>query len=154
MEIKMRETIKSQIRREICAFNDTIFNLLQEIDQRLELDKDTFTIIENSNRLWIFCTVKNFEEKKIGNPVCVIYSEDATKDTNTPPVPYGRFFAQYRRVYEKSTGRCCIIHKKESDQFLPKNALWYYKINGHIIFETHDGILGLAKHEFVGLKVA
>ena len=143
----MNQTIKEQINREICKFNDSIFNIIQGVDQQLELDKETFTIIENFDKLWIFCAVKNFEEKNIGDPVCVIYNEGAIRDPNASPIFYGRSLAQYRKVFEKSTGHCRIISKKKSDQFLPDNALWCYKINGHVIFENQDGSLGLIKYD-------
>ena len=143
----MKENIKSQIKIEICKFNDTIFNIINKVDQRLDLDEETFTIIENSDKLLIFCAVKHFEEKKIGDPVCIVYNEGAIRDPGAPPVFYGRSLAQYRKVYEKSSGMCQIINKKKSDQFLPENAIWYYKINGHVIFENPDGSLGLSKNE-------
>ncbi|MBU0991613.1 MAG: hypothetical protein KJ737_03875 [Proteobacteria bacterium] len=145
----MSENIKYQIKGEICKFNDTIFSIIKEIDQKLDLDEETFTIIENSNKLLIFCTVKNFEAKKVGDPVCVIYNEGANREPDTQPVYYGRSLAQYRKVYEKSTGRCLIINKKKPDQFLPEDALWYYKINGHVIFENPDGSLGVSRNDGV-----
>jgi hypothetical protein len=143
----MKKNIQFQIKNEICKFNNTIFNLINGVDNQLELDEETFTIIENSNKLLIFCAVKDYEEKKIGDPVCIVYDEGAVRDPNAPPVFYGRSLAQYRKVYEKSTGRCLVINKKKADQFLPENALWYYKINGHVIFENSDGSLGLSKND-------
>jgi hypothetical protein len=148
-EKKMKEKIQYQIKSEICKFNDTIFNIINGADQRLELDEETFTIIENSNKLLIFCAVKNFEKKEIGDPVCIIYNEGAIRDPDEPPVFYGRSLAQYRKVYKKSTGRCLIINKNKPDHFLPDKALWYYKINGHVIFENRDGSLGLSKNHDV-----
>ena len=143
----MRESIQSRIKAEICTFNERIFNIMNGVDHQLELDEETFTIIENSNKLLIFCAVKNFKEKKIGEPVCVVYNEGAIRDPDAPPVFYGRSLAQYRRVYEKSVGRCLTIDKKVPDQFLPENAIWYYKINGHVIFENPDGSVGLSKND-------
>ena len=145
----MSDIIKYRIKNEICKFNDTIFSMIKNIDEHLDLDEESFTIIDNSNKLLIFCTVKNFEEKKIGDPVGVMYNEGADKKPGDPPVHYGRSIAQYRKVYENSTGKCHIINKKKSDRFLPKDALWYYKINGHVIFENQDGSLGLSKNEGV-----
>jgi hypothetical protein len=142
----MKRTIHSKIKTEICKFNDTIFNIINKVDRQLELDVETFTIIENFDKLLIFCAVKNFEEKKVGEPVCVIYNEGAIRDPEAPPVFYGRSLAQYRKVYEKSTGRCLVINKKKAEQFLPENSLWYYKINDHVIFENEDGSLGLSKN--------
>ncbi len=144
----MRENVQSRIKTEICKFNDSIFNIINGVDRQLELDEETFTIIENSNKLLIFCAVKNFEEKEIGDPVCIVYDEGAVRDPGTPPVLYGRSLAQYRKVYEKSTGRCLVINKKQPDQFLPKETAWHYKINGHVIFENPDGSLGLSKDAF------
>lgn len=77
-----------------------------------------------SNKLLIFCAVKNYKEKEIGDPVCVVYDEGAIRDPDAPPVLYGRSLAQYRKVYEKSTGRCLTINKEVSDQFLPEDATW------------------------------
>ena len=141
----MRESVQSRIKTEICKFNDSIFNIINGVDGQLELDEETFTIIENSNKLLIFCAVKNFEEKEIGDPVCIVYDESAVNDPGTPPVFYGRSLAQYRKVYEKSTGRCLVISKKTAEQFLPEKTSWYYKINGHVLFENPDGSLGLSK---------
>ena len=142
----MGENIQSQIKAEICKFNERIFNIINGVDRQLELDEETFTIIENSNKLLIFCAVKNYKEKKIGDPVCIVYNEGAIRDPDAPPVFYGRSLAQYRKVYEKSSGRCLTINKKVSDQFLPEDAIWYYKINGHVIFENPDGSVGLSKN--------
>jgi len=142
----MRENVQSRIKTEICKFNDSIFNIINGVDHQLELDEETFTIIENSNKLLIFCAVKNFEKKEIGDPVCIVYDEGAVRDPGTPPVLYGRSLAQYRKVYEKSTGRCLVINKKKPDQFLPEKTAWHYKINGHVIFENPDGSLGLSKN--------
>lgn len=142
----MKKSIQSQIKDEIIKFNDAIFNIINGVDQELELDEETFTIIENSNKLLIFCAVKNYKEKEIGDPVCVIYNEGAIRDPDAPPVLYGRSLAQYRKVYEKSAGRCLTINKKVSEQFLPEDATWYYKINGHVIFENSDGSVGLSKN--------
>jgi hypothetical protein len=143
----MKEKIQSRIKNEICKFNDSIFNIINGVDQALELDENTFTIIENSNKMLIFCAVKNFEKKEIGAPVCVIYNEGAIREPGEPPVFYGRSLAQYKKVYEKSTGECFVLKKKKSDKFLPENATWYYKINGHVIFENQDGSLGMSKNE-------
>jgi hypothetical protein len=140
---------QSRIKSEICKFNDSIFNIINDVDRQLELDEETFTIIENSDKLLIFCAVKGFEKKAVGDPVCIVYDEGAVRDPGTPPMLYGRSLAQYRKVYEKSTGRCLVINKKTSDQFLPEKAAWYYKINGHVIFENPDGSLGLSRHEGV-----
>jgi hypothetical protein len=148
-EEKMRKNAQTRIKTEICKFNDSIFSIINGIDRRLELDEETFTIIENSDKLVIFCAVKDFEEKSIGDPVCVVYDEGAVRAPGTPPVLYGRSLAQYRKVYEKSTGRCLVINKKKSDQFLPEKTTWYYKINGHVIFENPDGSLGLSKQKDV-----
>lgn len=63
----MKKRIQYQIKSEICKFNDTIFNIINGADQRLELDEETFTIIENSNKLLIFCAVKNFEKRNRGS---------------------------------------------------------------------------------------
>ena len=145
----MRENIHSRIKNEICEFNDRIFNIINGVDNELELDEDTFTIVENSNKLLIFCAVKNYKDKKIGDPVCVIYNEGAPRDPDAPPVLYGRSFAQYKKVYKKSTGRCFTINKRVSDQFLPENAVWYYKINGHTIYENPDGSIGMIKNDRV-----
>lgn len=145
----MRDNIQSRIKTEIEKFNDTIFDIINGVDRQLELDKETFTIIENSNKLLIFCAVKNFKEKHVGDPVCIIYNEGAIRDPGSPPVYYGRSLAQYRKVFKKSTSRCLVINKKDSDQFLPENTIWYYKINGHVIFENPDGSLGLSKNDSV-----
>jgi hypothetical protein len=146
---KMEEKIQSRIKKEICKFNDSIFNIINGVDQALELDEDTFTIIENSNKMLIFCAVKNFEEKEVGAPVCVIYNEGAIREPGAPPVFYGRSLAQYRKVYQKSTGECLVVNKKKSDQFFPENTTWYYKISGHVIFENRDGSFGVSKSEMV-----
>ena len=143
----MRESVQSQIKAEICRFNDRIFNIINGVDRQLELDEETFTIIENSDKLLIFCAVKNYKEKKIGDPVCVVYNEGAIRTPDAPPVLYGRSLAQYKKVYKKSSGRCLTVNKEVSDQFLPENAVWYYKINGHVIFEKPDGSLGLMKND-------
>ena len=145
----MSENIQSRIKTEICKFNDTIFDIINGVDRQLELDKEAFTIIENSHKLLIFCAVKDFRKKHVGDPVCIVYNEGAVREPDAPPVFYGRSFAQYRKVYEKSTSRCLVINKRESDKFLPENAIWYYKINGHVIFENPDGSLGLSKNDGV-----
>lgn len=145
----MRENIQSEIKAEICRFNDRIFNIINRVDRHLELDEETFTIIENSNKLLIFCAVKDYKKKKAGDPVCVVYDEGAVRDPDAPPVLYGRSLAQYKKVYEKSSGRCLTISKKVPDQFLPENVVWYYKMNGHVIFENPDGSVGLSKNDGV-----
>ena len=145
----MRENIQSQIKAEICKFNERIFDIINGVDQQLELDEDTFTIIENSDKLLIFCAVKNYKEKKVGDPVCVVYNEGAVRDPDAPPVFYGRSLAQYKKVYEKSVGRCQTVSKQVPDRFLPENTTWYYKINGHVIFEYPDGSIGLSKNDGV-----
>jgi hypothetical protein len=143
----MKERVQHRIKSEICKFNDRIFSIIHGVDQQLDLDEETFTIIENSNKLLIFCAVKNFEKKEIGDPVCVIYDEGAIRDPSVPPVLYGRSLAQYGKVYEKSTSRCLVVNKEKPERFLPKDARWYYKINNHVIFENPDGSLGLSKNE-------
>ena len=143
----MKVSIQSQIKTEICRFNEKIFDIINRVDQQLDLDEETFTIIENHDKLLIFCAVKNYKEKRIGDPVCVVYNEGAVRDPDAPPVFYGRSLAQYRKVYKKSVGKCLTVNKKVSDQFLPQNAIWYYKINGHVIFENSDGSIGLSKNE-------
>lgn len=142
----MKESIQYQIKSEICKFNETMFNIIKDVDRKLELDEETFTIIENSDKLLIFCAVKNFEKKNVGDPVFVIYNEGAIRESDAPPVFYGRSLAQYRKVFENSTGQCSIISKETSDQFLPDDAVWYYKINGHVVFEKQDGSLGVSKN--------
>ena len=108
----MKKSIQSQIRTEICRFNEKIFNIINGVDHQLELDEDTFTIIENFDKLLIFCAVKNYKEKKVGDPVCVVYNEGAIRDSDAPPLFYGRSLAQYKKVYEKSVGRCLTISKR------------------------------------------
>jgi hypothetical protein len=145
----MRSSVPLEIKYELCKFTDHIFNIINGVDRELELDAETFTIIENSNKLLIFCAVKDFEDKKIGDPVCVVYNEGAVRGSDELPVLYGRSLAQYRKVYQKSTGSCFVVNKKKTDQFLPEKARWYYKINRHVIFENQDGSFGLSKHDAV-----
>jgi hypothetical protein len=145
----MREGIPCEIKTEICRFNDRIFHIINKVDNQLDLDEETFTIIENSNKLLIFCAVKKFETKKEGDPVCVVYNEGVVRDPGEPPVFYGRSLAQYRKVYRKSKAQCLVVNKQKKEMFLPENVRWYYKINGHVIFENLDGSLGLSRNERV-----
>lgn len=142
----MEHRIENEIKREICKFNDTLFSLIRNVDRELELDENTFTIIENSNKFLIFCAVKDYEKKDVGDPVCVVYDEDARRNSALPPVYYGRSLAQYRKVYEKTSGQCQIIKKKTKNNFRPEDSLWYYKLNGFVIYEKFDGSFGLSKN--------
>lgn len=139
----MNEDIENQIKSEICKFNESLFGLVKSIDDDLELDERTFTIIENSNKFLIFCAVKDLHEKKTGDPVCVIYNEDAERNPQTQPILFGRSLAQYKNIYKKSSGKCQTITKKLSDDFLPDDMLWSYSFRNYVIYQNHDGSYGL-----------
>ena len=143
----MESAIENQIKHEICKFNETLFGLVKEIDRELELDERTLTIIENSNKFLIFCAVKDLRGKQIGEPVCVIYNEDAERDPKTRPILFGRSLAQYKNIYEQSSGKCETIRKRVTDEFLPNDMLWSYSFRNYVIYQNLDGSYGLIHEE-------
>ncbi|MBU0993275.1 MAG: hypothetical protein KJ737_12340 [Proteobacteria bacterium] len=139
----MKAMLENRIKDEIFRFNENLFGLIKGIDTHLELDEETFTIIENSNKFLIFCAVKELHEKEIGEPVCVIYNEEGDADPKTKRISFGRSLAQYRRYYKKTAGQCQTIQKKVPDDCLPDDILWSYRFRNYIIYQNLDGSYGL-----------
>ena len=142
----MESIIEKQIKNEIFKFNEKLFGLIRGISHHLELDEDTFTIIENSNKLLIFCAVKDVQTKGVGEPVCVIYNEDADGNWGKRPIAFGRSLAQYRKFYKGSKGKCETIIKKSVHDFCPMDAHWSYAFRDFILYQTRDGAYGLCYH--------
>lgn len=145
----MGSIIETQIKKEIFKFNETLFDLVQGIDRQLELDEETLTIIENSNKLLIFCAVKELDAKKPGDKVSVIYNEEADGNGASPTTPqrisFGRSLAQYRRYYKNSKGECQTIQKKETLDYLPEQIRWSYQFKDFILYQNMDGSYGLCR---------
>ena len=142
----MNEMLESRIKNEIYKFNDNLFNLMKGIDERLELDKETFTIIENSNKLLIFCAVKDLQRKNIGDSVSVIYTEDAYINPEMKNISFGQSLSQYRKFYQTSSGKCHTISKKASINFFPVKTLWSYRFKTYFLYQNLDGSYGLCNN--------
>lgn len=141
----MESIIEAQIKEEIFRFNQTLFNLVKGIDRQLDLDEETLTIIENSNKLLIFCAVKDIDTKQVGEKVSVIYNEEASAETNPfmPRISFGRSLAQYGRYYRSSKGACHTIQKKETMASVPEAIRWSYQFRHFILYQNMDGSYGL-----------
>lgn len=142
----MNSMLENRIKNEIYQFNENLFDLIKGIDAELELDEETFTIIENSNKLLIFCAVKDLNEKRIGDSVSVIYNEDADVNPEIKHISFGRSLAQYRKFYQKSSGKCQTIQKKAPEFFLPDEMLWSYKFRNYFLYQHLDGSYGLCNN--------
>lgn len=144
---EMESIIEAQIKKEIFRFNATLFDLVKGIDRQLDLDEETLTIIENSNKLLIFCAVKDIDSKKAGETVSVIYNEEADCGTNpfVQRISFGRSLAQYGRYYRNSKGACQTIPKKESMAYVPETIRWSYQFRNFILYQNMDGSYGLCK---------
>lgn len=138
--------LENSIKNEINKFNENLFDLLKGIDERLELDEETFTIIENSNKLLIFCAVKDLHKKKIGDPVSVLYNEDAKVNPEMKRIPFGQSLSQYRNLYQASSGKCYTIKKKASKNFLQIETCWSYKFKNYYLYQNFDGSYGLCNN--------
>ncbi|MBU0995108.1 MAG: hypothetical protein KJ737_21650 [Proteobacteria bacterium] len=147
--VKMNHMLENRIKNEIYQFNENLFDLIKGIDEQLELDEETFTIIENSNKLLIFCAVKDLNEKRIGDSVSVIYNEDAEVNPEIKHISFGRSLAQYRKFYQKSSGKCQTIQKKAPEFFLPDETLWSYKFRNYFLYQNLDGSYGLCYNDLV-----
>ena len=142
----MKDILENRIKNEIYQFNERLFELIKGIDKRLDLDEDTFTIIENSNKLLIFCAVKELHEKKTGDSVSVIYNEDADGNQRMNRISFGGTLAQYRKFYQKSSGKCQTIQKEAPGSFLPDEILWSYKFKNYCLYQNLDESYGLCNN--------